>query len=102
MAEQGTRARSTGRSGVPHIEIVTGYASLAAHPVTIFEVVLIAGDAADAVLAIRTRVDADPLICLHAPAGGSDRFVPAAPTVIRGPLQIFVSGADAAGSITYR
>jgi hypothetical protein len=102
MAERHAGLGTVRRSGIPTIEIVTGYAALAAQPVTIFGIELIAGDAADAVLAVRTRVDGDPLVCLHARAGGVASFVPAAPTVIRDPLQIYVSGADAVGAIAYR
>ena len=102
MTEPQAGLKSIRRSDVPRIEIVGGYAMLRARPVTIFEVSLIASDAEDAVLAVRIRADEDPLICLHAHAGGFVRFTPAAPTVIRDPLQIYVTGADAVASIAYR
>jgi hypothetical protein len=87
---------------VPCVQIVSAYTELGPGPVTLYKLVLIAGDGTDGVLVVRTRVDEDPLICLHAPPGGTARFEPAAPTVINGRLQIHVSGADAVGSITFR
>ncbi|HLT18492.1 MAG TPA: hypothetical protein VKZ96_03465 [Thermomicrobiales bacterium] len=103
MAEGDARLPAIRRADVPTIQIITGrYARLPAGPLALFEVNLVAGDDEDAVLSLRLRMDEDPLVCLVARAGGRASFIPAAPMVLLDPLHACITGADAAGSVTYR
>lgn len=103
MPERDARSTSTRRVDVPTVQIITGrYARLPAGPLALFEVNLIAGDDEDAVMALRYRMDEDPLVCVVARAGGKASFIPAAPIVVLDQLHVCITGADAAGSVTYR
>lgn len=90
------------RYDVPEIAIVNRTGSLTVRPSTIFEIRLTAGDAADAILMLRTDREPAPLIELRARAGGKARYQPAAPAFVRESLQVQMSGDDAVGAISYR
>ncbi len=102
MTERNARPPAMRGSQIPIIKIIRDYTALPAGPYTLFEISLFACDTEDAVLAVRVRMDEDPLICLHARAGGMASFVPAAPTVILDPLHVCIIGADAVAMIAFR
>lgn len=102
MAETHVRRTRRASEACPEIAIFSGSAGLPAQPVTLYRIELIAGDTADATIAITAGTADEPLISLHAPAGGVKRFIPAAPAFIRETLRIDVTGADAVGAIAFR
>lgn len=102
MVDAGARSRSLARQDIPEIAVVCCATRLTTRPATIFEVRLIAGDTADAVLWLSTARGNHPIIEIRARAGGSAGYKPAAPAFIREPLVVHVSGADAVGTVSYR
>jgi hypothetical protein len=102
MVESNVRLAGRRHREIPAFRTVSDAVELAHAPVTLFEVSLIAGDSSPATLALRRPRDSRPLIEIHAPAGGSARFAPAAPAFIVEPLSLLVSGTDAVGTIAYR
>ncbi|CAN5576689.1 hypothetical protein BH23CHL2_BH23CHL2_34660 [soil metagenome] len=102
MVDAEARSRSLARQDIPEIVVVNCATALTARPATIFEVRLIAGDTADAVLWLSIARGNHRIIEIRARAGGSAGYTPAAPAFIRDPLQVHLSGADAVGTVSYR
>jgi hypothetical protein len=90
------------RSDIPEIMILSGSVRLPPHPVTLFQVELTAGGSADATLAVSSGPNRDPMLTLEVRAGGSARFVPAAPAYCFDRMQIDITGMDAVGTVAFR